>query len=129
TGSFQTPTQTVHLPTEIVSSVTRAAHDRGAFVVAHPTDLQGVQHALDGGVDILAHTAPPAGKWPPELIASMMAGNVALTPTLQLWRWELERQQLAPDVIQSTVDDAVSQLRDYHAAGGQVLFGTDVGYM
>lgn len=55
--------------------------------------------------------------------------GVALTPTLQLWRWELERHGVPEAEIRGYIQRAVAQLRDFHAAGGEVLFGTDVGYM
>jgi imidazolonepropionase-like amidohydrolase len=128
-GSFQTPTHTVHLPPEIIRTVTSLAHERGAFVVSHPTDLTGFVNAVENGVDILAHTSPQAGKLPPELFESMLARKVALIPTLKLWRWELERHQVAKQVVDDYIRTAVEQLRDYHAMGGEVLFGTDAGYM
>ena len=84
---------------------------------------------MDNGVDVLAHTAPPAGKLEPELLERMRARKVALIPTLMLWRWELERHQVPPFVVQRYTADGVGQLHDYHAVGGEVLFGTDVGYM
>lgn len=128
-GSFQTPDSTIHLPSEIIRAVTDAAHARGAFVVSHPTDREGFVNAVDGGVDILAHTAPPAGELESALLERMVDKGVALTPTLQLWRWELERHGVPEAEIRSYIQRAVAQLRDFHAAGGEVLFGTDVGYM
>jgi imidazolonepropionase-like amidohydrolase len=128
-GSFQTPTYTVYLPVEIIEAITRAAHGRGAFVISHPTDGQGVENAVAGGVDILAHTAPPAGAWAPELIERMLAAHMALIPTLKLWHWELGRRGVPDAAVQSYIERGVAQLHDYHAAGGEILFGTDVGYM
>jgi imidazolonepropionase-like amidohydrolase len=128
-GSFQTPTHTIYLPPDVIGAITDAAHRRDAFVVAHPTDREGLVNAVDNGVDILAHTAPPAGTLDPELLERMREAKVALTPTLKLWRWELKRHGVPEQGIQSYVQRGVTQLRDYHAAGGEVLFGTDVGYM
>lgn len=79
-GSFQTPTSTIHLPLEIIRAVTDAAHERGAFVVSHPTDREGFVNAVDGGVDILAHTAPPAGELGPALLERMVDKGVAPSP-------------------------------------------------
>jgi imidazolonepropionase-like amidohydrolase len=59
----------------------------------------------------------------------MAKENVALIPTLKLWRWELERHAVPAPVIENYVADAVAQLAAYHAIGGEVLFGTDVGYL
>jgi len=54
---------------------------------------------------------------------------VALIPTLKLWHWELERHGVPEASIRRYVDAGVGQLRDYHALGGEVLFGTDAGYV
>jgi imidazolonepropionase-like amidohydrolase len=54
---------------------------------------------------------------------------MALVPTLKLWPYELAKIQLPPEIAGRALDDAVEQVRGFVAAGGQVLFGTDVGYM
>src|SRR5690606_9016375 len=128
-GSFQSPNHTIYLPPEIVARVTETAHSRGSFVVSHPTDRQGVVIAVENGVDVLAHTAPPAGKLGPALIARMLERKVALTPTLKLWRWELKRHGVPSNISDDHERSGVNQLREVHAAGGEVLFGTGVGYM
>jgi imidazolonepropionase-like amidohydrolase len=128
-GSFQTPSHTIYLPGDVIAAITNAAHARGAFVVSHPTDRQGLLNAVDNGVDILAHTAPPAGVLELDLLTRMRDRKVALTPTLKIWRWELERHGVPASAVESYITRGVAQLRDYHALGGEVLFGTDVGYM
>lgn len=127
-GSFQGPDRTVLLPPEIIRAITDAAHARGAFVVSHPTSLAGFVNAVDNGVDILAHTAPPAGKLEAALLARMLGRRVALIPTLELWEYELRRAGAA-ERIEETQNTAVEQLADYFSLGGEILFGTDVGYM
>jgi imidazolonepropionase-like amidohydrolase len=52
-----------------------------------------------------------------------------LTPTLTLFDVEAKKARAPPDVEQTIVDRAVARLRAYNAAGGDVLFGTDVGYI
>jgi imidazolonepropionase-like amidohydrolase len=37
--------------------------------------------------------------------------------------------ELPGRVVEAATSDAVEQVRSYAAAGGQILFGTDVGYM
>jgi imidazolonepropionase-like amidohydrolase len=54
---------------------------------------------------------------------------MSLVPTLKLWPYELTKAKLAPNIIQLALGDAVEQVRGFAKAGGQVLFGTDVGYM
>ena len=128
-GSFQTPDYTIHMPSGIIAAVTETAHANGAFVVAHPTSLRGVVNAVMNGVDVLAHTAPPAGRFDGDLIGAMIERGVAMVPTLKLWSWELGRLNVSQTVIDAYLPSGVDQVRQLHAAGGELLFGTDVGYM
>jgi imidazolonepropionase-like amidohydrolase len=128
-GSFQSPSHTIHLPPEIVSAITQAAHQKGVFVVSHPTDREGLLNAVENGVDVLAHTAPPAGVLEPELLERMRDAKGALTPTLKLWRYELRRAGVPEAGVEAYLRSGVQQVRDFHRAGGEILFGTDVGYM
>ena len=81
-------------------------------------------------IDVLVHTTidPPA-PWSEALIRSMAARGVAVVPTLKLWRWEMERANASAAAREAGIDGAAGQLRAFTAAGGRVIFGTDVGYM
>ena len=59
----------------------------------------------------------------------MRASNVSVVPTLKLWRYELNKERVPLSVRDRLVADAQRQLKGFADAGGQVLFGTDVGYM
>jgi len=115
----------------LVRAVTEAAHARGAFVVAHPSNSAGARAAVEGGVDILAHTFPNErdGPWDRSLPAEMKARGMALIPTLKLWKYELERAGLPAEAVASRIRAAQDQVRSFAALEGQLLFGTDVGYM
>jgi imidazolonepropionase-like amidohydrolase len=128
-GSFKSPSETVLLPPGVIRAVTAQAHARGSFVIAHPTDRDGLTNAVRNGVDVLAHTAPPAGPLGPELTQQMLQSRVALIPTLKLWSWELARNDVPARQITAYQKAGVDQLGEYFAAGGEILFGTDVGYM
>lgn len=54
---------------------------------------------------------------------------MALIPTLKLWRIEVQKGGGPPAAAQGFQDRGVSQLRAYFQAGGQILFGTDIGYI
>lgn len=129
TGSLLGSDQRAHLPLDLIRSVTDQAHALGKPVFAHPQTLTGVTRAVQGGVDVLAHTAPEAGAWSAALVHEMVDREVALVPTLQLWRWELGRAGLPETLISRYENIATAQLGSLLKAGGQVLFGTDVGYM
>ena len=116
---------------DIALAAADETHRRNRLVLAHPTDIEGINLAIEAGVDVLVHTTIGEGKtvWDPPLIAQMLSKNMALVPTLQLFPYELKRAGLEQRIVDFATGDAVEQLRAYSKAGGAVLFGTDVGYM
>lgn len=118
----------VSMDLDIVRGVTAAAHIRGMFVVAHPSNNAGAWAAINGGVDILAHAFPQDG-WDRSILPAMLQQDVALIPTLKLWRFDGERFGQLDAFIVSTIKMAQEQLAAFSDLGGQVLFGTDVGYV
>ncbi|HEU5467762.1 MAG TPA: amidohydrolase family protein [Steroidobacteraceae bacterium] len=116
---------------DIALAAADETHRRGLPVLAHPTDIEGINLAIEANVDILVHTTIGEGKtaWDAALIEQMRAKNIAVVPTLQLFPYELKRMGLPGRVVELATGDAVEQVRAYSKAGGQVLFGTDVGYM
>ena len=131
TGGLATPESVVVMDAAIVRAVSEAAHARGAFVVAHPSNSAGARAAVEGGVDILAHTFPNErdGPWDRSLLPRMRERGMALVPTLMLWKYELERAGLPAEAVAARLRAAQDQVRGFAALGGQILFGTDVGYM
>ncbi|NRF65736.1 amidohydrolase family protein [Aquincola sp. S2] len=118
------------MPGEVARAAADETHKRGKLVLAHPTNIDGLRAALAAGVDILAHTTlTPEGAWPEALVAQLVAQRVALVPTLKLWGFELAKAGVPAPVQQKLIGSAQAQLKGFAAAGGQVLFGTDVGYM
>lgn len=118
------------MPADIAAAAADATHRRGKLVFAHPTDLGGVRAALQAKVDILAH--PPLGTpgpWPSELLGQLVAAGVHVVPTLKLLKHELAKEQVPGDVADRILQDNVEQFGRFAAAGGRVLFGTDVDYM
>ncbi len=116
---------------DIALAAADETHRRGLPVFAHPTDIDGINLAIEAGVDALVHTTIGNGKtvWEPALVEQLVSQDMAVIPTLQLWPYELKRAGLEPRIVDLATGDAVEQLRAFAAAGGQVLFGTDVGYM
>ena len=53
----------------------------------------------------------------------------ALVPTLKLFPFELQKVAAPPEATRIVLGIAQAQLRAFTALGGEVLFGTDVGYM
>jgi imidazolonepropionase-like amidohydrolase len=129
TGSVASPTRIVPMPLEVVRAATAEAHRQGKLVLAHPSNNEGLRAALNGGVDILAHTTPDGGPWDAAFAGRMKARGMSLIPTLQLWRFELSRRGADSATMERFLGVAVEQLRSYSSQGGTILFGTDVGYM
>jgi imidazolonepropionase-like amidohydrolase len=116
---------------DIALAAADETHRRGLPVLAHPTDIEGINLAIEANVDILVHTTIGEGRtvWDAPLIQQLRAKEMALVPTLMLFPYELERAGLPQRIVDAATGDAVEQVRAYAKAGGQILFGTDVGYM
>jgi imidazolonepropionase-like amidohydrolase len=69
------------------------------------------------------------GEWDQALIAQMMAHHMALIPTLTLFESENRKAHASPEQLERVDALTTGQLRDFAAAGGTILFGTDVGYI
>jgi imidazolonepropionase-like amidohydrolase len=115
-------------PLDLAKAIVAEAHRAGKPVFAHPSNQEGIELAIQSGVDILAHTTPDGGRWSPSLVESLKAKNMALIPTLTLWH--VESGNIPPAEFEKGMNQVVlPQLRAYSEAGGQILFGTDVGYI
>jgi imidazolonepropionase-like amidohydrolase len=90
---------------------------------------QGIEVAVQSGVDILAHTTPQDNLWASSFAERLTAAHMALTPTLTLWDVESKKGNASADDIEKGMTRAAQQLKAFSQAGGQVLFGTDVGYI
>ena len=84
--------------------------------------------AIQSGVDVLAHTAPMSGHWTPSFAERLRAVNLALIPTLTMFDVEAKKAKVSAEENELWIKQAVQELRAYSNAGGQILFGTDVGY-
>jgi imidazolonepropionase-like amidohydrolase len=130
-GSWASMNAIVVMPVDVVSAAVKAAHQRGKLVVAHPSNSAGTWAAVDGEVDILAHTFPAEidGPWDRSLISRMKEKQVGLIPTLKLWTYEGSKFNFGAAHIEKVVGIGGEQVLAFSNIGGQILFGTDVGYM
>lgn len=117
------------MPVELAHVIVEEAHRAGKPVFSHVSNNQGIEVSIQSGVDILAHTTPGDGPWSSSLAERLAAAHVALTPTLTLFVAEAKRAHAAPGDIESGMGVAAQQLGAFAQAGGQVLFGTDIGYI
>ena len=132
TGSWARRDLIVVMPVDLVRAATDAAHRRGKLVVAHPSNSAGARAAIEGGVDVLVHTFPSEldrRPWDRELPRMMLERKMGLVPTLKLFPSEIRKAGLPAAVVEAVLGNARDQLRAFSEGGGQVLFGTDVGYI
>lgn len=97
-------------------AVCDAAHARDLRVVAHVQGPRQTERALGGGVDELAHT--PWTEHLPDDLVTAVARRMAVVSTLDIHSYGKRTAEL---------DVAVDNLRRFAAAGGRVLYGTDLG--
>jgi imidazolonepropionase-like amidohydrolase len=104
------------LSAEVLRTIVTRAHERGAPVAAHAEGVGQAVRAFSAGVDVLAHT-PFSERLVDELVDAM-AERMTWISTLDIHGW-------------GTYDDdfarASDNLRRFHARGGRVLYGTDLG--
>jgi imidazolonepropionase-like amidohydrolase len=115
------------MPLDLAKVIAAQAHTVGRPVFAHVSNNQGIEVAIQSGVDILAHTTPTDDLWSPSFAQRLTAAHMALTPTLTLW--EVVSPNASPDELEKGMSRAAQQLGAFYQAGGQVLFGTDVGFI
>lgn len=102
------------LSPEVLSAVVSEAHARDLKVTGHIHGLDELQKAIEAGVDELAHMLMGPDRIPDETIAAMVSADITVVPTLSI-RDGVERST------------AIDNLRRFVAAGGRVVYGTDLG--
>jgi imidazolonepropionase-like amidohydrolase len=128
TGSDQGHGKVALLPLATAKAAVDEAHRHHMTVFAHPTNLDGVRVAIESGVDVLAHTLPQSPPWSPEFTQQLKRANLNLIPTLTLFDAEGRKQNIPDQQRVAWIAQMVDQLRAYSEAGGDILFGTDIGY-
>ncbi|HXO21491.1 MAG TPA: amidohydrolase family protein [Thermoanaerobaculia bacterium] len=117
TGSWVKRGTVLPMPEEIAAAAAAEAHRHGKLVFSHPSNLTGLEVAIRAHVDVLAHVLDDARGLTPEHLKRMKAQDMAVIPTLKLFG--------RPPYLFELLDE----VRDYFHLGGQILFGTDVGYL
>ncbi len=125
TGAFMGPRPVVNMDTAVARAAVDVAHAHGKRVFAHPQNHAGIDHALDAGVDVLAHTIPEDARFTDAELQQMKRQRTALIPTLTLFTTVASDRAVTERLVRNTV----AQLTQYAAAGGTILFGTDVGFI
>ena len=125
TGAYMGNDPVVNMDSAVVKAAVDVAHAQGKPVFAHPQNKVGLDNAIEGGVDVLAHTIPGGIEYSTEELARFKAQHTALIPTLTLWTTVVSDQAAQERIVQTAVD----QMKKFVANGGPILFGTDVGFV
>jgi len=127
-GSYQGEGKVAVLPLTIAKAAVAEAHRHSMPVFAHPQNMEGVDVSIESGVDILAHTVPQSPPWTPDFVTRLKRANMALIPTLTLFDFEARKGGLSDQNREGWLAQMAAELRAYSQAGGEILFGTDIGY-
>jgi imidazolonepropionase-like amidohydrolase len=122
TGSWVQRGRVLPMPLDVAKAAVETTHLNGKLVFAHPSNLAGVRVAVDSGVDVLAHAADDTQGVDQALLASAVGKNMAMIPTLKMFTTTVTSDPHYMDPI-------CNEVRQFHELGGQLIFGTDVGYM
>jgi imidazolonepropionase-like amidohydrolase len=129
TGSYQGAGKVAVLPPAVAKAAVEEAHRHLMPVFAHPQNIDGVDVAINSGVDVLAHTVPQSPPWTREFVSRLNNAHLALIPTLTLFDFESRKGDASQQERDQWLSKMVAELAAYNQAGGDVLFGTDIGYI
>jgi imidazolonepropionase-like amidohydrolase len=115
TGSIVSRAEIKPMPGDIATAAAEETHRHGKWILAHATNVEGLEIALAARVDILAHALERTDRLTSNHIDRMLRARIGLIPTLNLFK---EHSNLAA---------ILKSVGDYSRGGGEILFGTDVG--
>jgi hypothetical protein len=101
---------------DLLSAVVEEAHRRGLPVVAHAQGVGQTRRAARAGVDALAHT--PFSERLDDDLLSDVARHMTWISTLDIHGYGARG---------AAFETALDNLTRFHAQGGRVLYGTDLG--
>jgi imidazolonepropionase-like amidohydrolase len=122
TGSWIERGRVLPMPLNIARAAVTTSHLNGRIVFAHPSNLPGTEVAIKSGVDVLAHVPDDTRGITPQLFSTMVGQNMGMIPTLKMFTTTVTSDP-------RYMDPMYEEVRTFHALGGTLLFGTDVGYM
>jgi imidazolonepropionase-like amidohydrolase len=122
TGSIVSPHEVLPMPEDIARAAVEVAHSHGQLAFAHPTNLVGTTVAVNSGVDVLAHAPSSPKGIDTAFLQSIVDRHRSMVPTLKMFA---TTASTAPEFLQPIY----AVVREFHSLGGDLIFGTDVGYM
>lgn len=117
TGSYVTRRQVKTMSLSIADSAVSTTHREGHLVFTHPSNAEGFKIAIESGVDVFAHAPDTTGGISERLLAQAISRNMAMIPTLKLFSKNANIAEIRRIVSK------------FHRGGGQLLFGSDIGFL
>ncbi len=117
------------MPLDMAKAIVAEAHRAEKPVFAHPSNGEGIEVANQSGVDVLAHPETEGNLLISPYIKSMKTAHMAMIPTLTLFDVEGKKAGRPTEETEKWINMVVQEVKSYSDAGGQILFGTDVGYI
>ena len=117
TGSWVERGKVLPMSAPVARAASDEAHRHGKLVFSHASNIAGLEVALEARVDVLAHALDDDRGWNESHISRMKANRMSMIPTLKLFGG------------QSFTNYIQQEVGTYARAGGQILFGTDVGFL
>ncbi|MGB6501094.1 MAG: amidohydrolase family protein [Thermoplasmata archaeon] len=122
TGSYVAPGRVTAMPEAIARAAVEVAHARHQLAFSHPSNLEGTEIALRSGVDVLAHPPDTTDGVDTSLIDRLIDRRIGMVPTLRMFARTVSASP-------SYLEPIYEIVRQFHRAGGELLFGTDVGFL
>lgn len=122
TGSYVERGKVATMPEPIARAAAEVAHARGRLVYSHPSNLEGTRVAIRAGVDVLAHPPDTTSGVDRAVLTELADRKMAMIPTLKMFATTASANP-------SYLDPIYAVVREFAEMGGELLFGTDVGYM
>jgi imidazolonepropionase-like amidohydrolase len=122
TGSYVARGTITTMPEPIARAAAAVAHAHGQLVFSHASNVEGTRIAIRAGVDVLAHPPDTTEGVDRSVLREIIDRRMAMIPTLKMFA---DTASASPRYL----DPIYEVVHQFHALGGQLLFGTDVGYM
>lgn len=123
TGSYVERGVIRTMPEPIARAAVDVAHAHHRLVFSHPSNLEGARVALRAGVDVLAHPPDSTEGVDETFLSELVQRKVAIIPTLKMFAVTVKADPT------EYLEPIYRVVRRFRELGGQLLFGTDVGYM
>lgn len=122
TGSYVKRGEVLPMPVPVAQAAVEVAHRHGQIAYAHESNLAGAKVAIESGVDVLAHAPDSTEGIDRALLRNIAERHMTMIPTLSMFAETVTTKPAYIDPIHAIV-------REFHALDGNLMFGTDVGYL